>query len=293
MKHFALEDLLHPWRSLYRTSPWVKRTAGWAYSRLPLSLRYGPELRRATELLKQSQRWSPAEMLEYQWGQVRALLNHAYTHVPYYRRVWKEAGICPSDINGLTDLRHLPLLTKELVRAHRDELVADNYRDRLLLANTGGSTGQPLAIYWERGRTRSLERAFMWRQWHWAGFSYGEQTAILRGQTVCDGSQYDPIDNHLFISSFDLGDDALQRCVEQLRRFRPVSLQAYPSTATVLARYMQRVGASPIEGLRVLLCGSENLSCSTPATRGGLQVPSVQLVWSRGVCVLGGRLRAQ
>lgn len=105
-----------------------------------------------------------------------------------------------------------------------------------LATNTGGSTGRPLEFYWQRGRTRSLERAFMWRQWSWAGFKYGDKTCVIRGQTVKEGLwHYDPIDKHLFVNSYNLSDSNCQLIVKKLREFKPVSIQAYPSTLTILA----------------------------------------------------------
>lgn len=256
----AIEDRLHSLKTKYRKSPqWFKSTVGWFYSKLPYSVRYGPVLEGARSLLEQSQWWSAERLRSYQWDQLSALLEYAYLHVPYYRRVWSGAGVSPSDIQSFEDLTKLPLITKEIVRAHKEEFVANNHRDKLLPFNTGGSTGRPLEIYWERGRTRALERAFMWRQWRWAGFDYGEPTAVLRGQTIREGIHYDPIDNHLFLSSFDCTDATAEAYLAEMRRFSPISIQAYPSTITVLANYMKRHNEPPVDGLRVILCGSENL----------------------------------
>lgn len=256
----ALEDYLHPFKTAYRTSPaWFKATLGLAYARLPQRVRYGRLLTRSRALLAESERWSGPQLRAWQWDQLKRLLDHAYAHVPYYRRTWREAGVSPDQIRSAADLDRLPLLTKEQVRLHRDELVAENYRGRLLPFNTGGSTGQPLEFYWERGRTRTLERAFMWRQWRWAGFEPGQKTAVLRGQTVREGIHYDPIDRHLFLAGMNIGDETAPRILEALRRFRPVSIQAYPSSITVLANYMKRHAEPPVPGVRVVLCGSENL----------------------------------
>ena len=291
MSRFAVEDYLHPFKNLYRTSPrWVKSSIGWAYSKVPLYIRYGSELTNATNLLAQSQWWDVDTLQSYQWEQMQQLLHHAYNHVPYYRRIWQNAGVAPEDIRNLDDVANLPLLTKGDVRDHKEELVAENYRDRLLPFNSGGSTGTPLEFYWERGRTRSLERAFMWRQWSWANFEYGERTAILRGQTIKEGVHYDPVDNALFLSGFNLSDARAVEYLQALRAFKPASIQAYPATITLLANYMKRASEPPIAGLKVLLCGSENLY---PAQRQLLENVFQCRVYSwyghgESVCLAGG-----
>lgn len=211
------------------------------------------------KLLHESEWWTRDQLQIYQWKQLQALLRHAYNHVPYYRRTWTASGVSPADIRCPADMRKLPLLTKAQVREHSDELIAENYRQKILKTNTGGSTGEPLELYWERGRTRAVERAFMWRQWRWAGFEYGERTAVLRGQTVRETIHYDPIDQHLFLSGFELNDQTAPQYIAELRRFRPKSIQAYPASITVLANYIKCHGESPLEGLQVILAGSENL----------------------------------
>lgn len=257
----AIEDFLHPIKGLYRTSPaWFKRSLGQVYALLPFTIRYGHILNQAREFLNESQWWSFEQHHEYQWQQMLKLILHVYNNVPYYRRIMNETNVKPEDFKSLEDLRKLPFLTKQLVREHKEELVAENMRHKTLAANTGGSTGRPLEFYWERDRTRSLERAFMWRQWSWVGFNYGDKTCVIRGQTVKEGLwHYDPIDKHLFINSYNLSDSNCELIVKKLRRFKPVSIQAYPSTLTILAGWLKAKGEEPIESVKVLLCGSENL----------------------------------
>ena len=257
----AIEDVLHPLRHWYRTSPaWFKQTMGHVYAMLPMRVRYGKELCQARRFLDQSQWWSWEQHRQYEWSRMQALLRHAFANVPYYREVMTKAGIRPEDIRSIDDWCRLPTLDKETIRQRKEDLVAENMRDRMLASNTGGSTGRPLEFYWERGRTRSLERAFMWRQWAWGGFRYGDRTVIIRGQTVKEGLwHYDPIDKHLFVNAYQMSDANGRDIVAKLRAYRPASIQAYPSTLTILAEWMKRHGEPPIPSVRTLLCGSENL----------------------------------
>jgi phenylacetate-CoA ligase len=257
----ALEDYLHSLKGLYRVSPsWFKRSFGQIYALLPMTVRYGSLLNKAMRFLDESQWWSWQQHQQYQLQQIQLLLHHAYNNVPYYRRIMNEASVSADDFNSLEDLQKLPFLTKELVRNHKEELIAENMRGKKVATNTGGSTGKPLEFYWEHGRTRSLERAFMWRQWAWAGFRYGQKTCVIRGQTVREPLwHYDPIDRHLFVNSYNLSDSNCKLIVDKLRRFKPVSIQAYPSTLTILAAWMKEHQQAPLGSVRVLLCGSENL----------------------------------
>jgi phenylacetate-CoA ligase len=257
----ALEDRLYPFRNLYRASPaWLRHSVGRLYATLPMRVRYGRALSDARRLLDRSQWWSWEQHRAYQWKRMQHLLRHAYKNVPYYRQAMDEAHLTPEDIQSIEDWQKLPLLDRDLVRRHKEGLVAENMRHRTLAVNTGGSSGQPLELYFERGRTRSLERAFMWRQWAWAGFRYGDRTAVVRGQVIRRGLwRYDPLDRHLFINSYQMTDENMSRVVQKLREFAPLSIQAYPSALAILAGWMKRHDEPPIESVTVLLCGSEGL----------------------------------
>src|SRR5436190_16792795 len=72
--------------------------------------------------LGQSERLSRDELLELQTERFGRILRHAYEHVPYYRRLFDSRGLSPEDIRSPADLPRLPILTKEIIRRHRDEL---------------------------------------------------------------------------------------------------------------------------------------------------------------------------
>jgi phenylacetate-CoA ligase len=61
------------------------------------------------------------------------------------------------------------------------------------------------------------------------------------------------------MSSYHLTDDRLSLYISKLREFRPQFLRAYPSSATLLARFMREEAEPPIAGLKAILCASENL----------------------------------
>ena len=56
----------------------------------------------------------------------------------------------------------LPILTKDDVRDHLDALLARGARDRARLGHTGGSTGKPLAFWYDDAK-HELMRAGMCR----------------------------------------------------------------------------------------------------------------------------------
>src|ERR1700761_8573102 len=66
--------------------------------------------------LRGSERWSFDALQDLQGGLLRRLIRHAYTHTAYFRRVLDERGLSPGDFAHPDDLRHLPLLDRDLAR---------------------------------------------------------------------------------------------------------------------------------------------------------------------------------
>ena len=257
----ALEDTVYRAKQLYTRAPGcIRWLAGTAYSLLPMRIRYGRVVGECQALLAESQWWTRERHLQYQLQRMRCLLRHVSETVPYYRRMLRRLGMAAEDVTCPDDWAKLPLIDKAIVREHREELIAENMKNRLLPVTTGGSSGEPLHLFLEKGRTRALERAFMWRQWGWAGFRVGERTAVIRGHAIPEGLwRREPIDNQLIVNSFALTEENCEQVFEELQRFRPTSIQGYPTSLLILAGWMKRNRPGAIPSLKVLLCGSENL----------------------------------
>ena len=92
--------------------------------------------------------WNKERLREYQNRRLRAVVRNAYHNVPFYHRLYKEAGVEPSDIMTVDDLKKLPIVDKTtLKRTPISDLVSNQYNPRdLKTISTGGSTGQPFSI---------------------------------------------------------------------------------------------------------------------------------------------------
>jgi phenylacetate-CoA ligase len=209
----------------------------------------------------ESERWSMERLEAYQLGKIQALLHHAYDNVPYYRRVFDDLSMKPDDVKHLDDLRHLPTIGKRELQDNLSGLLATNIpARRRAYFTTGGSTGTPVGFYHDRVDTRAREWAFMSTQWARVGYRDGDRTAILRGTVISKGLfEPEPLQNALLMSSYHLTDDRIPLYLERLRAFRPAFVRAYPSSISLVARYMLEHAEPPINGLRAILCGSENL----------------------------------
>ncbi|NLZ29186.1 MAG: phenylacetate--CoA ligase family protein, partial [Methanomicrobiales archaeon] len=185
--------------------------------------------------------------------------------VPYYRRIFDDRGLVPGDIRTPADLHLLPPLSREDLQANLPDLRARNYPESAFeYVTTGGSTGIPVGFYYEKGASRAREWAFMKTQWDRVGYRFGDRCIVLRGYIV--GSSRDAIywnktlfGRWLLMSAHHMTEATLPAYICEIRRFRPRFIQAYPSTAAVLARYMIEHEVAPFPTVKAILCGSENL----------------------------------
>jgi phenylacetate-CoA ligase len=226
--------------------------------------RFGADFRRWMDLCRSAERWSPAEQGAYTDEQVRRIVRRAFEHAPYYRRVLTERHLRPEDIKGLADLPKLPILEKDDIRLHREEMVADDVSRRsLTLGHTSGTTGSPLEFWWDRS-VEVATNAMIWRHRGFAGFRFGEPYATLLGRVIVPLSRTRPpfwrINRpwqQLFLSSFHMREQNLDAYIEAMRSHGAGALEAYPSGAYLLARHLEARGARL--PLRAVFTSSETL----------------------------------
>jgi len=99
--------------------------------------------------LDRTQWLEPAELERCQLIQLRALLDHCYEQVPYYRRMLETLRITSRSIESMADYRRLPLLSRPNWQEHFDDFHARQLPPETVALDedsTSGSTGTPVRI---------------------------------------------------------------------------------------------------------------------------------------------------
>lgn len=106
---------------------------------------------------------------------IRAIVEHATAHVPFYRDQFAAAGVRPGEIVGPAAFTRVPLLTKPLLRENAHRMLADNAppREELLERSSSGSSGSPVSLLFDplrelprRIQELRLLTAHGFRPWH-------------------------------------------------------------------------------------------------------------------------------
>jgi phenylacetate-CoA ligase len=239
--------------SLYRLAPvWGQNLLLAGYATFLERERYSGRFAEYRDLLARTERLSRQELEEYQDARLRAVIQHAYDTVPYYRRRFDERRLKPQDVRGRADLHKIPLLTREDIRANFADLCSRAVPERSIRkGHTSGTTGTPLTVGYDRD-TVWMTYAVFDRHYRWANLRFGrggDRVAVARGNVIVPLQQKRPPfwrvntrQNHLLLSSFHLSKQNLPAYVLALAEYQPTVIDGYPSTLYILAKFLQSRG---------------------------------------------------
>jgi phenylacetate-CoA ligase len=221
MKGFLAQSLI----------PAVKTLRGRSYSK-------------RVSFLSKSQWWSPDELREFQWRELQVLLKIALDSVPFYRK--KYAGIRLEDIRTWDDFTRLPILTRQEVQQHLQDLCSTSYTGKLQMHSTGGSSGQPVRFY------RSIE-SYDWRTaatarvYAWSGLNPSESSLHLWGAPVgtppwsarLKTSIHDWVRNQRIMPTFLQSESVWREIHSYALKRKPKYLLGYVSSLISFARFIE------------------------------------------------------
>ncbi len=221
------------------------------HTAVPLQLKYGSTFRKALSGYEANLSRSREEIEDYQWSRLKALIDYAYQHVPYYTRKFREKGISPADIQHWSDFKQIPVLAKDDVDLNREELKSDEF-DKFdpISTITSGTTRDGLLLY----RSRELEahrNAIVWRYRRSIGYDFRQRrarltTAFHKDQPV-DQFPIDLNENCIYVHPHAINRDLARTVYEQIRDFRPRMIQAQPASAAILASLCRELDLEPLQ----------------------------------------------
>ena len=240
-------------RYVYHRNPaWLRNVFASIHSLKRRSERFGGVFASQLDELERNQYRSPDVAATEQLGNLRRLLAFAGARVPYYYDLFQEIGFDPAGLQSLDDLRLIPTLDKETVRANGGRLIPEGYSEPIRMAHTSGTTGKGLHL------VLSLEAdqrsyACMWFHYGWSGIKRGDRVATFAGHPVARADTLKPpfwvrdyIDNEMLFSSQHMTPQTLPLYTDVLAEFQPVLIRGYPSSVYLLALYLLESGRDDI-----------------------------------------------
>jgi phenylacetate-CoA ligase len=194
-----------------------------------------PERYAQLEILLRNEALSRQQLREMQQADFADIVAFAAANVPYYME----------RLDGR--LEAIPILEKDAVRERLDDLLARGVdRAQVKLGHTGGSTGKPLAFWYDEAK-HELMRAGMMRGFMMSGWLPGQKVLNFWGarQDVAAGGVFgsglgwaDLIAAEKTIGATEFSEAKLNEWARYVQRYQPVLLYGYASAMSELARFV-------------------------------------------------------
>lgn len=207
-----------------------------------LQRRRHPERFALLAQLRHNETLSRDQLLAKRQRDLNAIVEHAMRSTAFYREKYR--GIAPLPAGG-HEVARLPILRKEEVMRQRDAMVDAAFdRGRLKVGHTGGSTGRPLAYYYDDAK-HVLMRAGMCRSYMWSGWRPGQRILNfwgarqdLKGHGGWRRRLDDFVAAERTVGAYEFTESRLHAWAQAIRAYRPVLLQGYASILAELARFV-------------------------------------------------------
>ena len=173
------------------------------------------------------------------------LIEYAGQNIPYYKKVIQEYNIQFSEDNIFEDIKKFPLLTKEVIRNHFNELY--KFSDSTYFRNhTSGSTGEP-AIFYQDKYFREWRTATKIFVNEWAGRKIGQPMVELLGavQDILKEDQgikaylRHPFYAVTSLDSYRMTEKNMYDYVRKINTIKPYLIYTYTNSIDELARFIQ------------------------------------------------------
>lgn len=212
-----------------------------------------------SKLLSESNSWSKEKINTYNNEMFNRIVTHAYNNIPYYKNKFDHHGVVMSQVQNISDIQKLPILSKIDMRELSQSC---SHQIRHTTIHTSGSTGTPLAFHVD-DEALNFYYALWDRYKRRFGITNKSRKITLGGKMVVPLKQNRPpfwrmnyYSNQLYISTQHLSNNNIPIIIDQIIKFDPEEIFSYPSALNLIAKYTNQI---KIPSLKVITVTCENL----------------------------------
>lgn len=203
------------------------------------------------------------DLEQYQLENLKSIIAHAWSNSIGYRNYWEEQGFKPDDVKELSDIKKIPVITKEIMAKRIEDFSVENKSPNARFVTTSGSTGTPFGFYMDDDMA-AVDAAFTSDLRSRFGYEPDDRYLIVRGGAVGGGyigSEHIEISllGSLSISSYTLSAYNVRIYLSAIERYRPAFIFAYPSSIELLTSFFIKAGINRPCDIKFIHLSSENL----------------------------------
>lgn len=228
--------------------------------------RFGGVFKKEVELFRSRNSFSKQQWDKYQELELRKLLVHAFTNVPFYQKKYMDEGYNLGDFQTfkLRDLNKLPFLEKEELRKFGMTELLSNIRNKGSFYSSSGSTGTPTSIYYSRDFHQKWSAAFEVRIREWAGVDRFTPRGMIGGRKILEGNsppfyRYNYFEKQTYFSAYHISQNNLQNYLEGIIKGNVEYMTGYAMSNYLLAKEFDKAGIIPPK-MKAVITSSETLT---------------------------------
>lgn len=231
--------------------------------------RFGGRFKQYLSKYQNREKYTSSEWKSFVDAELRKILVHAYTYVPYYRNLFKKMGYDDNTLNAFSteDLRKIPLLEKNELRAHGEtSLLAEIREHKGEFYASSGSTGTPTKILFSANMHQKWSAAFECRIRNWANLSIQDARGMIGGRRVVAEShnkgpfyRYNYFEHQIYFSAYHISAQNAADYAYAIRKYKPAYMTGYAMSNYLLARFIEQTGQQ-VPKLQAVITSSEKLT---------------------------------
>lgn len=228
--------------------------------------RFGGVFKKEVDLFRSRNSFSKQQWDEYQELELRKLLVHAFTNVPFYKKKYTDAGFNLKSFKNfkLKDLDKLPFLEKEELRQYGTTELLSNTRNKGSFYSSSGSTGTPTSIYYSREFHQKWSAAFEVRIREWAGVNRFTPRGMIGGRKILKGNslppyRYNYFEKQTYFSTYHISQNNVQNYLEGIIKGKVEYMTGYAMSNYLLAIEFEKAGIVPPK-MKAVITSSEKLT---------------------------------
>lgn len=192
--------------------------------------------------------------------------------IPFYRRLWRGAGLEAADVRGLADIHKLPIFGKaDLMQSLAEQPPYGDYhgmerwpiaeRPPVIVHTTSGTTGRPQVVYFSP-KAREVQALLVARSWQLHGVMPGDVIHSVYGHGMINGGHFvreaaTHYTNCLFLSAGTGKETRSTTQVELMRDMRVTVVVGFVDYIRKLAETARQLGLEPGRDLPVRLISGQ------------------------------------
>lgn len=218
------------------------------------------------------EKYTPVEWNKYQEEQLRSILNHAVSTVPYYKREFKSFSEKVNYIK-LDELNQLPILEKNTLRVlGQTDLISSKLESNGEFYASSGSSGTPTKILFSSTMHQKWSAAFEARIRNWAGLSIKDARGMIGGRRIISEAnasapfyRYNFFEKQVYFSAYHISPISAKNYVDGMIKHNIKYMTGYAMSNYILARFIEKQNIKAPQ-LKAVITSSEKLTTEMRST---------------------------